>query len=153
LADLLQDVLTTLHEISVPPGKKLTLHLPLVPWPLPPMSGDPDLLFLVFHNVVDNALKFTRPADTIEIRAFEDDAHVTVEVADTGVGIPEADLEHIWEELYRGQTARSIPSSGLGLTLVRTIVIRHGGQVRIRSRLDQGTIVTIRLPVAGLAPV
>jgi two-component system OmpR family sensor kinase len=153
LADLLQDVLTTLHEIGVPPSKKLTLHLPQVPWPLPPMSGDPDLLFLVFYNVVDNALKFTRPADTIEIRAFEDDAHVTVEVADTGVGIPEADLEHIWEELYRGQTARSIPGSGLGLTLVRTIVIRHGGQVRIRSRLDQGTIVTIRLPVAGLESV
>jgi two-component system OmpR family sensor kinase len=53
----------------------------------------------------------------------------------------------VWDELYRGQGARGIPGSGLGLALVRAIVERHGGQVKLRSRVGQGTVMTVRLPV------
>jgi two-component system OmpR family sensor kinase len=53
----------------------------------------------------------------------------------------------VWEELYRGQGARGVPGSGLGMALVRAIVERHGGQVSLRSRAGQGTVVTMRLPV------
>jgi two-component system OmpR family sensor kinase len=128
--------------------RDLTLTVPQAPWPLPAIDGDPDLLFLAMHNLLTNALKFTQPGDRIEIRAFEDSAAIVVEIADTGPGIPEAEIPHVWEELYRGQGARGIPGSGLGLALVRAIAERHGGQVGLRSREGQGTVFTIRLPVA-----
>ena len=91
--------------------------------------------------------KFTKLGDTVEIRAFEDGDRVVVEVADTGPGIPDTEVSHIWEELYRGQGARGIAGSGLGLALVRAIVERHGGRVGLRSREGQGTVFTIRLPM------
>lgn len=123
------------------------MSIPQAPWPLPLVSGDPDLLLLVIHNLIDNALKFTRPGETIEVRAFEDANSVVVEVADTGPGIPEEELPYVWQELYRGAAARGVPGSGLGLALARAIVDRHGGKVSLRSRAGQGTVVSIRLPV------
>ena len=87
-------------------------------------SGDYDLLILAIHNLLDNAIKFTHPGDTVEMRAFEDDANVVIEVADTGPGIPEGEISHVWEELYRGEGARGVPGSGLGLALSRAIVLR-----------------------------
>jgi two-component system OmpR family sensor kinase len=108
--------------------------------------GDWDLLFLAIYNLLDNALKFTRVRDTIEIRAFESSSNVIIEVADTGPGIPQEELPRVWEELYRGRGARGIPGSGLGLALVRAIVDRHSGWVAVRSRHGQGTVVTVRLP-------
>ena len=59
--------------------------------------------------------------------------------------MPEDELPHLWEELYRGQGARGVPGSGLGLSLVRAIVERHGGQVFVRSRAGQGTVMGLRL--------
>jgi len=118
---------------------------------LPHISGDWDLLFLAIYNLLDNAVKFTESGDTIEVRAFEDGAYVVIEVAETGVGIPQEDLPHVWEELYRGECVRAVPGSGLGLALVRAIVERHGGQASVRSRAGQGTVFGIRLPVGDVA--
>jgi len=126
---------------------KFFLNIPQAPWPLPKISGDPDLLFLALHNLLENAVKFTSPGDTVEIRAFEDGNTVVIEVADTGLGIPEQELSHVWEELYRGHDARGIPGSGLGLALVRAVIERHGGWVSLRSRVGQGSVFTLRLPV------
>jgi two-component system OmpR family sensor kinase len=81
------------------------------------------------------------------VRAFEESSHVTVEVADTGPGIPEADVPHVWDELYRGVDARGIQGSGLGLALVRAIVERHNGRVNLRSRSGEGTVFSVRLPI------
>jgi two-component system OmpR family sensor kinase len=128
--------------------RRLSLSIPQAPWPLPEISGDQDLLFLAIHNLLDNAIKFSRPDDRVEVRAFEDDANIVIEVADTGPGIPEDEFPYVWDELYRGKGARGIPGSGLGLALVRAISERHQGQVTLRSRQGQGTVVTLRLPVA-----
>jgi two-component system OmpR family sensor kinase len=128
------------------PDRSVTLSLPQAPWPLPPVSGDEDLLFLAIHNLLINALKFSESSDTIEIRAFEDGSVVVIEVADTGPGIPEDEEPYVWQELYRGKAARSVPGSGLGLALVRAITERHGGSVDLRSRIGQGTVVSMRLP-------
>jgi two-component system OmpR family sensor kinase len=149
MGELLNQVFELAQDHPEADERKLILSLPQAPWPLPHVSGDRDLLLLVVHNLLDNALKFTRPGDTIEVRASEDGAFAVVEVADTGPGIPEEDLPHVWEELYRGQSARGVSGSGLGLALAQAIVQRHGGQLTLRSRARQGTVFTLRLPLIG----
>lgn len=146
IAELLQEAVTLVQEQPKAEARRLTLTLPQAPWPVPAVLADWDLLFLAVYNLLDNALKFTQPGDTVEVRAFEDGAFVVIEVADTGPGIPGQELPHVWEELYRGQGARGVPGSGLGLALVRAIIERHGGRVALRSRAGQGTVVTARLP-------
>jgi two-component system OmpR family sensor kinase len=148
VAELLREALDLAQEQPEAGGRRLALMLPQAPWPVSDVPGDRDLLFLATYNLLDNAIKFTRPGDTVEVRAVEDRTHVTVEVADTGPGIPREELPRVWEELYRGQGARGVPGSGLGLALVRAIVERHGGTVTLRSRTGQGTVVTMRLPAA-----
>ncbi|HEY5731755.1 MAG TPA: HAMP domain-containing sensor histidine kinase [Anaerolineales bacterium] len=141
--DELLDELVTEFSASKP---NLTLNVPRMPWSLPEVRGDEDLLYLALRNVLVNAIKFTQPDESIQVRAFEDTNHIVVEIADEGFGIPEDELPHVKEELYRGRNARGTPGSGLGLALVNAIVERHGGQITIRSRINQGTVVALRLP-------
>lgn len=144
--ELLHEVLELVQDQPQAATRTLILTLPHVPWPLAPLYGDRDLLALAVYNMVDNAVKFSRPGDRIELRAFEDGATLTIEVADTGPGIPPADLPYVWDELYRGASARSVAGSGLGLSLVRAIAEHHQGRAELRSRLGQGTVVSLRLP-------
>jgi len=146
IPELLHEVFHLAQENPAASERTLNLNLPGVPWPLPPIMGDADLLLLAIHNLLDNSIKFTKPGDTVELRANEDGQNVVIEVADTGPGIPEEEQPHVWEELYRGEASRGIPGSGLGLALVHSIMARHGGTVRLRSRLQKGTVVTLRLP-------
>ncbi len=147
VAELLQEAVMLAQDQPEAEGRRLTLTLPQAPWPVPHVFADWDLLFLAIYNLLDNALKFTRPGDTVEVRAFEDGTWVALEVADTGPGIPEQEVPRVWDELYRGQGARGTSGSGLGLALARAIVERHAGRVTLRSRVDQGTVVTVRLPI------
>jgi two-component system OmpR family sensor kinase len=107
--------------------------------------GDRDLLVLAFRNLIDNALKYSAPGDRVEIRATDDGQWVTVEVADTGLGIPSDQLPRIFEELYRADNAHGISGSGLGLALVWSILKLHGGRIDVRSREAGGTVVRVRL--------
>jgi two-component system OmpR family sensor kinase len=146
MEELLQEAFEAAKESPSARERTLSLIMPQAPWPLPQVLGDRDLLFLGFFNLLDNALKFTGQGDTVELRAFEDGANVVVEVADTGIGIPAGEIHHVWEELFRGQEARGVPGSGLGLSLVKAIVERHGGRTELRSKSDQGTVIVVRLP-------
>jgi len=146
VAELLTEVVTVVKDQTADQDRIISLIVPNAPWPLPDVDCDPDLLLLAIHNLVDNAVKFTTNGDTIEVRAFEDGNEVVIEVADTGPGIPEMEIDSVWEELYRGEQARGVPGSGLGLPLVRAIIEQHGGSVGLRSRLDQGTVFNVRLP-------
>lgn len=146
LAALIQEAYDLARD-QAPAQRHFALSLPQAPWPLPQIPGDPDLLFLSVYNLIENAIKYTRPEDRIEVRALEDGTAIVVEVADTGPGIPADEIPHVWEELYRGQAARGVAGSGLGLALVRAVAERHGGRVNVRSRLGQGSVFTLRLPV------
>jgi two-component system OmpR family sensor kinase len=146
LTGLLEEAFQLAGDHEAASQRELTLSIPHAPWPLPSIDGDPDLLALAFHNLLINALKFTKGEDTIELRAFEDGNQVVIEVADTGPGIPENEITFIWEELYRGEAARGIPGSGLGLALVKAIIARHQGEISLRSRSGEGTVFTVRLP-------
>jgi two-component system OmpR family sensor kinase len=147
MSALLREAFRMAQEHPVAKERHLNLSIPQAPWPLPNIQGDPDLLLLAIHNLLENALKFSRPGDTLELRAFEEGIDIVIEVADTGPGIPEEEQPHVWEELYRGEAGRGIPGSGLGLAIVHAIAERHKGRVYLRSRLNQGTVFTLRLPV------
>jgi two-component system OmpR family sensor kinase len=148
VAELLEEAVEVARGNPVAAGRRLALSLPRAPWPLPPVAGDRDLLFLAIYNLLDNALKFTRTGDTVEVRAAEDGLAVVVEVADTGAGVPANEVPHIFEELYRGQGARGIEGSGLGLALVKAVIERHGSRVAVRSRPGQGSVFSLRLPAS-----
>jgi two-component system OmpR family sensor kinase len=146
MAELLTEIVSVVKDQANFEDRQLTLILPNAPWPLPEVEGDPDLLLLAIHNLLDNAVKFTESDDTIEVRAFDDGSDIVIEVADTGPGIPENEINRVWEELYRGEQARGVPGSGLGLPLVRAIIEKHGGNIGLRSRPDQGTVFSVHLP-------
>lgn len=146
---LLEEIVELIQQQPAATERRVTLIVPRAPWPLPPVFGDRDLIFLAVYNLLDNALKFTRPGDTVEVRASEDGAGVVVEVADTGLGMLEDELPHIFEELYRGQEARGIAGSGLGLALVKAVAERHGGEVTTRSRSGKGSVFSLSLPAGA----
>lgn len=139
-------VQTQLAQLGDP--RRFSVQFPTAPWRIPPVTGDSDLLYLAIFNLLSNAAKFTTAADSVEVRAGEADGNVWVEVADTGVGIPESELPQMWDELARATNARGIPGTGLGLPLVKVVVERHGGRVGLRSRQGAGTAVRIELPTA-----
>jgi two-component system OmpR family sensor kinase len=147
VSEMLQEAFTLAQDQPNASHHALKLTMPQAPWPLPAIQGDRDLLFLAVHNLLDNAIKFTPPGGTIEMRGFEDGSALVIEVADTGQGIPVDELAHVGEELYRGRGARGIPGNGLGLSLVHAIINLHGGKVSLRSREGKGTVVTLKLPV------
>ena len=147
LRELLEESIA-LSSQAVEPTRAVTLSVQQMPWPLSNVWGDRDLLVLVFRNLLDNALKFTLPEDQVEVRVREDGRAAIVEVVDTGLGIPADEIGHIFEELYRGENARGVPGSGLGLKLVERIVALHDGAVQVRSKPDMGTVFTVRLPLA-----
>jgi len=147
LSEVLREIFELGRSSQTASDRQFNLLLPQAPWPLPEVHGDRDLLFLAFHNLMDNAIKYSQPGDAIELRAREDGNNLVIEVADTGVGIPEDEIELVWTELFRGKAARGVPGSGLGLSLARAIVKRHNGEISIRSRSGQGTVVTMQLPL------
>jgi two-component system OmpR family sensor kinase len=146
LTGLLREVIELAREKPEAASRHILLSVPQAPWPLPTISGDWDLIFLALYNLVENALKYTRSGDTVEIRAREDGPVVIIDVADTGPGIAGEDMPYVWEELYRGRGARGTAGSGLGLALVKAVAERHGGQVRVHSRPGRGTVFTFQIP-------
>jgi len=147
--DLLQDAVDAAHVLPAYDGREVSLLIPKVPSPFPPVTGDRDLLVLAVYNLIENALKFTSRDDSVEVRASEDGQTIVIEVADSGGGIAPEDQLKIFEELYRGTNARSTEGSGLGLALVKRIIALHSGQIYVRSSQAEprGTVFTIRLPV------
>lgn len=132
------------------PDRTIELIIPHPPRPLPEISGDGDMLVVVFRNLLDNALKYSSSEDTVTVQATEDGQWVTTAVTDTGIGIPTTDQPQVFEELYRGDNAQSISGSGLGLALTWRIIQLHGGHIHLRSQQEEGTEITIRLPVSPL---
>jgi signal transduction histidine kinase len=120
--------------------------------PLPVIMGDPDQLLRALTNLVSNAISYTPEGGRIIIRGVAGRAKpewVIIEVEDTGIGIPPADLPHIYERFRRGSNVinSTIPGTGLGLAIIRDIVDLHGGTIEASSQEGQGSLFRIRLPV------
>lgn len=113
------------------------------------ISGDYDLLKQMVLNVVDNAIKFTPKGGAIAISLSGDEAYATLEITDTGQGIPHEHADHLGKPFYKvGTPVKSRPGgAGLGLSIVKQILDLHGGEMNIRSQEGAGTTVTMRLPL------
>jgi two-component system OmpR family sensor kinase len=143
--DAVDDVLAQ-AQAAGRPRPAVTVSLPTVPWPLPHVRGDVDLLYLAVYNLLGNAVKFSPPGTPVEVRGSDEGGTVVVEVADSGPGVPDDEVGVVFDELARGRDARGTPGSGLGLALVRVIAERHGGRATLRSRVGHGTVVRLHLP-------
>ncbi len=112
------------------------------------VMGDRRELVSAVYNLLDNAVKFSPARSVIEVRGRPDGDWVEISVRDQGIGIPEADLEHIFERFYRVEGARSRPvgGTGLGLAIVRHVIAHHKGEVRVESQEGEGSTFVLRLP-------
>ena len=112
------------------------------------MQGERRQLVSAVVNLLDNAVKYSEPDSSIEVRACTDGEWVEVEVRDHGIGIPQRDLERIFERFYRVDRARSRETggTGLGLAIVRHVASNHRGDVHVESREGEGSRFTLRLP-------
>ena len=121
-----------------------------LPRDLPPVLADRDRLVQILLNLVDNAVKYTPEGGRVTVRAHDPaDAHVEIDVVDTGIGIPPGDLPRITERFYRVDKARSreLGGTGLGLAIVKHLVFAHSGLLRIESEPGRGTTVRVWLSV------
>lgn len=109
------------------------------------VNADPQMMFRVFYNLVDNAVKYTPAGGHVILRAIPAQAGTRVEIEDDGPGIAEEDLKHIWDRFYKVDKARSRNggSSGLGLAIVKSILDAHEFAYGIESEVGQGTLVWI----------
>jgi len=108
--------------------------------------GDASLLSQVFGNLLSNAVKYSPDAGIIRVSATEDGKRIAVVVEDQGIGIPQTDLERVFERYYRGSNTSGIVGSGVGLYLVKTIIELHKGSVALSSREHEGSRFTVLLP-------
>jgi heavy metal sensor kinase len=111
------------------------------------ISGDRAALLELFTNIIDNAIKYNLPQGEIDISIKKEQGFVVIEVKDTGIGIHEKDLDNVFDRFYRADKSRSkeIGGIGLGLSICDEIVKLHGGKINIKSKLHEGTIVTVYL--------
>jgi len=126
--------------------KRLFLDLE-APSPSPLIEGDPHLMRQLVSNLVDNAIKFTGTGG-VTVRIGEGEHDAWIEVVDTGPGIPEEELAHIFERFYRADKARSrdVPGTGLGLAIVRSIARVHGGEIVAQRAPSGGASFLARFP-------
>ncbi|MDP2959625.1 MAG: HAMP domain-containing sensor histidine kinase [Longimicrobiales bacterium] len=115
---------------------------------LPRITGSPEGMADLLRNLLGNALRYTPSGGRVDLRIRVEGEEILLEVEDTGIGIPEADLPRVFDEFFRSFPARQlIPGgSGLGLAIVKTVVERHGGRITVESREGEGTCVRVWVP-------
>ncbi len=149
LRELIGQILTTFEGRKKNDGRTITITGE-VPDDLPIIEGDYDRLTQVFTNLVSNAYQYTPDEGSVTIRACVDGEGVRVDVADTGIGIPEQDQPHVFDRFFRGESHPLVFKSsgtGLGLAIVREMVNMHYGRVWFESEEGKGTTFSVWLPL------
>lgn len=110
--------------------------------------GDEDLIYQVWVNIIDNAIKFSNEGGSIDIKVYEKDKNIIVEIKDHGIGMKEEELEKVYDRFYQIDKSHSKEGSGLGLAIVKRIVELSEGKIEIKSKENKGTTVNVKLPVS-----
>lgn len=114
------------------------------------ISGDRERLGQVIRNIIANGLRFTPSGGKITLSSIQDDGDILIQISDTGEGIPEEDLTHVFDRFWKGDQSRIRQAgvgSGLGLSIAKSIVEMHQGEISVESRIKQGSTFTVRLPI------
>ncbi|MGQ9516781.1 MAG: ATP-binding response regulator [Anaerolineae bacterium] len=129
-------------------AKNLQLSLDLTPQPLW-IWADWERMLQVLNNLLSNACKYTPAGGSVTVRVYPSNDKALVEVIDTGIGIPEQDLERIFEKFYRAESSRQEATygTGLGLPIAKSLVELHDGSISVTSKLSQGSTFTVQLPL------
>jgi signal transduction histidine kinase len=141
LTRLAEDVVSLYESVAEERSVRLVTHFE----PAVIANGDRNRLYQALANLIDNAIKYTKPGGQVELTTVRRGDEAVVIVADTGIGIAAADLERIWDRLFRADPSRNERGLGLGLSLVKAIVVAHGGSISVKSELGQGSLFTIGL--------
>jgi len=145
LGALIQQTVSQLSSLAL--QRKVVIAVS-VQDPIPVIMGDPQRIQMVIHHLLQNAILYSPPEQTVAIHAWADDREAYCSVADRGIGIADDELELIFDRLYRSrdEQVRDTPGGGLGLTIARTIIQRHGGDIWASSNPGQGSTFTFVLP-------
>jgi heavy metal sensor kinase len=146
LSSLLRDILDDMEILARQKGIALEyISQDGVTLPL-----DKDKIMRVFVNVIDNAIKYTPEHGSICVEVIKENNCAFITVTDTGIGIPQHDLPHIFDRFYQVDKSRSSAGFGLGLSIARSIIEAHGGYITVESMQSQGTTFLISLPIVNL---
>ncbi|MEX1047490.1 MAG: ATP-binding protein [Actinomycetota bacterium] len=146
----LSDLVREESERAAPVAAARDVQLSLESQAVSVRGSERDLGLLV-HNLVDNAIRYTRPGGSVRVALGEQDGSAVLVVRDTGIGIPARDLPRVFERFYRVDRARSRETggTGLGLSIVKHVAENHGGSVSVESELGGGSVFEVRLPADG----
>jgi PAS domain S-box-containing protein len=109
-------------------------------------SLDPKLLKFMFSNLLSNAIKYSPNGGNIALDVSTDKKHLIIAISDEGIGIPESEIEFIFQSFYRSKNAEEIPGTGLGLSIVKLAVDLHGGEIFVDSEIGKGSKFTVKIP-------
>jgi signal transduction histidine kinase len=114
------------------------------------VAADPPRLRQILDNLLSNAIKYSLPGGHVAVTTQRNDAMATISVSDAGIGIPDGELEHIFDRMYRATSAkdREIQGTGLGLSVAKVLVEAHAGTISVTNRPEGGTRFTVSIPVA-----
>lgn len=140
----IESIIMPYREIALEQQKKFILNLNFKK----DISIDPSKIHQLLVILLDNSIKYTEAGDSIQLNTYYKDNKCTIEIADTGIGISDKGLKHIFDRFYREDSARSRETggSGLGLSIATTIVNLHKGTIKASHNMPKGTIFTVRLP-------
>jgi two-component system sensor histidine kinase MprB len=115
------------------------------------IKGDENQLGTLIQNLLDNAIKFTPAGGQVNVNLNTLDESVQLSIADTGIGIPEEDIPHLFSRFHRGRNASAYPGSGLGLAIVKTIADQHGASILVESDSTGTVFVLYMTPVRKIS--